>query len=119
MNPSMDSPAESSRKELLRLLVRVAVFVLLVIAGNIIFPMMIATLAGSAARSGDSLFLLVTSALSTFAAGAFANAFVARGWEQGKLSDFGMGWTSKSLRKLLTGVGAAVAATLLIVLIAV
>jgi uncharacterized membrane protein YGL010W len=67
----------------LRLLVRVGVFVLLVILGRMVFPVLMQPFGG----------LLVVSALSAFATGALANAVVARGWERGQLSDFGLGWT--------------------------
>lgn len=58
----------------LRLLVRVGVFVLLVILGRMVFPMLMQPFGG----------LLVVSALSAFATGALANAVVARGWERGR-----------------------------------
>jgi hypothetical protein len=78
----------------LRLLVRVGVFVLLVILGRLVFPMLMQPFGG----------LLVVSALSGFATGALANALVVRGWERGQLSDFGLGWTAASGRQFATGI---------------
>jgi membrane protease YdiL (CAAX protease family) len=93
----------------LRLLVRVGVFVLLVIVGRVVFPMLMQPFGG----------LLVVSALSAFATGALANAVVARGWERGQLSDFGLGWTPASGRDLGTGIALGGGAAALIVLVAV
>jgi len=93
----------------LRLLVRVGVFVLLVIVGRVVFPMLMQPFGG----------LLVVSALSAFATGALANAVVARGWERGQLSDFGLGWTPASSRDLGTGIALGGGAAALIVLVAV
>ena len=74
----------------LRLVVRVGVFVLLVILGRMVFPLLMQPFGR----------LLVVSALSAFATGALANAVVARGWERGQLSDFGLGWAPDSGRDL-------------------
>jgi membrane protease YdiL (CAAX protease family) len=63
--------------------------------------------------------LLVVSALSAFATGALANALVARGWERGQLSDFGLGWTPVSGRELATGIAGGAGGAVLIVMIAV
>lgn len=95
--------------ERLRIFVRVAVFVIFIIAGRFVFPGVFAFLGGS--LNGAANGRLVVSALATFATAALANAFVARGWEQGKLSDFGMGWSATSFSELgmgvLSGAGAA------------
>ena len=92
----------------LRLLVRVGVFVLLVILGRTVFPVLMQPFGG----------LLVVSALSAFATGALANAVVARGWEQGQLSDFGLGWTPVSGREFATGIACGAGGAALIVMIA-
>jgi hypothetical protein len=93
----------------LRLLVRVGVFVLLVILGRVVFPMLMQPFGG----------LLVVSALSAFATGALANAVVARGWERGQLSDFGLGWAPASSRELATGIVCGAGGATLIVMVAV
>jgi membrane protease YdiL (CAAX protease family) len=93
----------------LRLLVRVGVFVLLVILGRMVFPMLMQPFGGE----------LVVSALAAFATGALANAVVARGWERGQLSDFGLGWTAASGRELVTGIALGAGGAALIVLVAV
>jgi membrane protease YdiL (CAAX protease family) len=89
----------------LGLLLRVGLFVLIGWLGIVIFPWAMLPLAG----------LLVTSALSTFAAAALANAIVVRIYERGRLSDLGLGWTATSARELLIGVGAGAAAAVVIV----
>jgi membrane protease YdiL (CAAX protease family) len=93
----------------LRLLVRVGVFVLLVILGKTVFPALMQPFGGP----------LVVSALSAFATGALANAVVARGWERGQLSDFGLGWTPASGRELATGIACGTVGAALIVVVAV
>jgi membrane protease YdiL (CAAX protease family) len=93
----------------LRLLVRVGVFVLLVILGRMVFPVLMQPFGG----------VLVVSALSAFATGALANAVVARGWERGQLSDFGLGWAAASGRELLTGIAGGAGGAILIVMVAV
>jgi membrane protease YdiL (CAAX protease family) len=106
--------AAISKAEKLRILVRVVVFIALVLAGRFVFPGVFAFLAGALNQSPNGL--LIISALVTFATAALANAFVVRGWEQGKLSDFGMGWTATAGRELLTGIlsGAGAAFVILI-----
>jgi hypothetical protein len=54
--------------------------------------------------------LLVTSALSSFAAGAIANAVTVRAFERGRLSDFGLGWSPASGLQILLGIGLGAAA---------
>jgi membrane protease YdiL (CAAX protease family) len=93
----------------LRLLVRVGVFVLLVILGRTVFPVLMQPFGGE----------LVVSALAAFATGALANAVVARGWERGQLSDFGLGWTADSGRELVAGIALGAGGAALIVLVAV
>src|SRR5579862_6033955 len=92
----------------LRLLVRVGVFVLLVILGRTVFPVVRQPFGG----------LLVVSALSAFATGALANAVVARGWERGQLSDFGLDWRPASARDLATGIACGAGGAVLIVIVA-
>jgi CAAX protease family protein len=89
----------------LGLLLRVGLFALIGWLGMVIFPWAMLPLAG----------LLVTSALSTFAAAALANAIVVRIYERGRLSDLGLGWTAASARELFIGVGAGAAAAAVIV----
>jgi membrane protease YdiL (CAAX protease family) len=88
----------------IRLLVRLGVFVGLVIVGRIVFPFLMQPFGG----------LLVVSALSAFATGTLANAAVARGWERGQLSDFGLAWTPVSARELATGIACGAGAAALI-----
>ena len=92
----------------LRLLVRVGVFVLLVILGRMVFPVLMQPFGG----------LLVVSALSAFATGALANAVVARGWERGQPSDFGLGWAPASGRELAIGIALGAGGAALIVMVA-
>jgi len=94
--------------EKLRLLVRLGFFVLLVILGRMVFPALMQPFGGP----------LVVSALSAFATGALANAVVARGWERGQLSDFGLGWGPLSGRELVTGIICGAGGAALIVLVA-
>ncbi|MBZ5602407.1 MAG: CPBP family intramembrane metalloprotease [Acidobacteriia bacterium] len=83
---------------------RVGLFVIIGWIGMVIFAWVMFPLAG----------LLVTSALSTFAAAAIANAITVRIYERGRLSDLGLGWTALSLREFLIGTGIAAAAAALI-----
>ncbi|MBV8847522.1 MAG: CPBP family intramembrane metalloprotease [Bryobacterales bacterium] len=59
--------------------------------------------------------LLVTSALSTFAAGAIANAITVRIYEHGRLADFGLGKSPVAGKEFLLGatVGASAAVAVL------
>jgi membrane protease YdiL (CAAX protease family) len=88
----------------LALIQRVSLFILLGWLGVLVFPIVI-----QAAQAG----LLVTSALSTFAAGAIANAISVRIYEQGRLGDFGLIKSpvakTEFLLGLSAGAGAAVA----------
>ena len=105
--PAQTTPAKFDPDKL-RLLVRVGVFVVLVILGRIVFPVLMQPFGG----------LLVVSALSAFATGALANAVVARGWERGQLSDFGLGWVPASARELVTGIACGAGGAVLIVMVA-
>jgi len=90
----------------LALVQRVGLFALLGWLGVLVFPILM-----QAAPAG----LLVTSALSTFAAGALANAIAVRIYERGRLSDFGMGKSASAPRHFLVGIaiGASAAAVVL------
>jgi membrane protease YdiL (CAAX protease family) len=108
----MSTQAQTSPAKLdpdkLRLLVRVSVFVLLVILGRFVFPVLMQPFGG----------LLVISALSAFATGALANAVMARGWERGQPADFGLGWDRHSARELATGFACGAGGAVLIVMVA-
>jgi len=108
MNAKVQTTPARFDPDRLRLLVRVGVFVLLVILGRMVFPVLMQPFGG----------LLVVSALSTFATGALANALVARGWERGQLSDFGLGWAPASGRQFGTGIALGAGGAALIVLVA-
>ena len=105
--PAQTNPAKFD-PERLRLLVRVGVFVLLAVLGQLIFPVLMQPFGG----------LLVVSALSAFATGALANAVVARGWERGQLADFGLAWESRSAREFLTGIACGAGGAVLIMIVA-
>ncbi len=89
----------------LNVLLRVGVFVLIAWTASILFPLLMQPLAS----------LLIISALSTFAAGAIANAIVVRIFEHGQLSDFGLGWRSASGRELAIGIGIGAGSAVVIV----
>ena len=96
--------AHPPRVDKLALTQRVALFGLLGWLGVLAFPILF-----QAVPAG----LLVTSALSTFAAGAVANAVTARIYEHGRLADFGLAKSPTAskefLRGVTTGAGAALA----------
>lgn len=72
----------------LGLLLRVGSFIVLAWTTLLFSPYVMVWLAGS-----RELYFVV-GALSSFAAGAVANAVIVRIFEHGRLSDFGLGWTS-------------------------
>lgn len=109
MNVETQTPPARFDPDKLRLFVRVGVFALLVIVGRVVFPMLMQPFGGT----------LVVSTLSAFAIGALANAVVARGWERGQLSDFGLGWTPYSSRDLAMGIAFGAGAAALVVMVAV
>src|SRR5690348_8515431 len=86
---------------------RAGVFILLAWVGMIVFPWLMYPVAG----------LLITSTLSTFAAGAVANTITVRIFERGVLADIGLDWRKSSARELLAGLamGASAAALMLAV----
>ena len=94
--------AEPPKVDKLALVQRVGLFILLGWLGVLAYPILMQTV-----QAG----LLVTSALSTFAAGAVANAVTVRIYERGRLADFGLGQSATAVREFLvglaTGAGAA------------
>jgi membrane protease YdiL (CAAX protease family) len=98
--PSPDNPAP----DVVGILLRVGLFVILGWLGWMLFPIVMYPLAG----------VLVTSALSGFAAASVANAITVRIYERGRLSDLGLGWTHTSLREFLLGMGAGAWAVVVI-----
>jgi membrane protease YdiL (CAAX protease family) len=100
-------PAEE-RQKTLALIQKIALFVVIAGAGRALLPAVMEPVAG----------ILVASALSVFAAAAIANELSVRLWEKGRLADFGLGWTGRSLRELFVGLGCGVGAVAVIVLVA-
>ncbi len=86
------------------LLARVGLFVLLALLAVNVFPILMLPVAG----------VLVTSTLSTFAAGLLANAIVVRVYERGQPADFGLGWSPASAREILFGVACGAGAAVVI-----
>ena len=107
-NSTNDGPSNGGRANTLELIQRVALFVAIGGVGQILLPGLIAPLSGN----------LVASALSVFTAGAIANELSVRLWERGRLADFGLGWSRRSLRELLLGLGCGSGAVAAIVLFA-
>lgn len=107
MNPARrpDSEAEQPDSATWRdLLPRVILFVLLAAIGIYVFPILMLPLAGP----------LVTSTLSTFAAGLLANAIVVRVYARGLVSDFGLGRSPTSAREFLLGMACGAGAAVVI-----
>jgi uncharacterized protein len=100
LEPPAEAPVELKLRELLP---RVGLFALLVLLGYYLFPILMLPVAGT----------LVTSTLSTFAAGLLANALAVRVYERGQAADFGLGWSPTASKEFLLGMacgaGAAVA----------
>jgi hypothetical protein len=101
MTPS--NPDQPGRQALL---LRVGLFALIGYLGIATLPSLMSPLGG----------VLVASALSTFAAAALANVIVVRLFENGRLSDLGLGWTPRSGREILAGIAAGASAGALIIL---
>ncbi len=101
------SPTTTNEK--LGVVLRVGFFVLLVILGITIFPILINFLAGPGAY-------LLTAALSTFAAAAVANAIPLRIYERGQLSDIGLGWSAASRRNLALGMIGGIGSALVVLI---
>ncbi len=95
--------------EKLGVVLRVGFFVLLVILGMTIFPILINLVAGPGAY-------LINAALSTFAAAAVANAIPLRIYERGQLSDIGLGWSSASRRNLALGILGGIGSALIVLI---
>ena len=87
------------------LILRVGLYILLAWLGLLFFPAMMLPLGG----------IVLTSTLSTFAAGAVANAVVVRIYERARLADVGLGGSPSSGREFLTGVAAGVAGVVCVV----
>jgi len=87
------------------ILLRVGLFILIGWLGMKIFPVVIYT-----AGAG----ILITSAISTFAAAAVANAITVRIYERGRLADLGLAWSHTSRREFLIGFAAAAGAVVVI-----
>jgi len=87
------------------ILLRVGLFILIGWLGMKIFPVVIYT-----AGAG----ILITSAISTFAAAAVANAITVRIYERGRLADLGLAWSHTSRREFFIGFAAAAGAVVVI-----
>ncbi len=83
---------------------RVGLFAIIGWLGVVLFPIMMNPVAG----------IMVTSALSVFAAAALANTIAVRIYERGTLSDLGLAWASSSLREFFSGVGIAAGAAVVV-----
>ncbi len=99
-HPSTENPAPDT----VGVLLRVGLFAIIGWLGWMLFPIVMYPLAG----------VLVTSALSGFAAASVANAIAVRVYERGRLSDLGLGWSETSLREFLLGMGAGAWAVVVI-----
>lgn len=84
-------------------LVRVAFFAFLEIAGLIVFGKLLAV-AG----------YITAAALSTFAAAAVANAIAIRVYERGAFADIGLSWSAASARNLALGLAGGIGAAALV-----
>jgi len=93
-------------EQALRVIVRLAVFTVLGLAGLRLFGFLLYWLSGQ---------LLLTSALAVFFAAALANAVLMRIYEHAGLTEVGFAWTGEGRRNLIVGLaGGAGAATLLL-----
>jgi hypothetical protein len=86
-------------------LLRAGLFALLGWLGMAVFLFALLPLAG----------ILVTAALSAFAAAAIANTIAVRIFERGRLADCGLGWTRTSKREFVLGAGIGVALAVAVV----
>jgi membrane protease YdiL (CAAX protease family) len=94
---------------MLGVILRVGIFVLLVILGLTVFPLLIALVTGPGGY-------FVTAAMGTFAAAAVANAIPVRIYERGRLVDIGMGWSAASRRNLALGILGGIGAALVVLI---
>lgn len=103
-------PSHGLNEETIRVIVRITLFVM---AGIIVRRLLLVAIPALMPDVSG----IVLAALSSFAAGAFANGLLVRMYEESRLSAFGMEWTKPSSRELLLGIacgaGAAVAIGLL------
>jgi membrane protease YdiL (CAAX protease family) len=98
------APGAATRPNPVGVVLRVGVFILIGWLGMMILPALMYPLAG----------IMVASALATFAAAALANAISVRIFERGRMSDLGLGWSPTAGREFGVGMGAGVAAAVLI-----
>ncbi|MGE5644732.1 MAG: lysostaphin resistance A-like protein [Acidobacteriota bacterium] len=89
----------------LTVILRVAVFAFLAIAGLFIFSNILRVFG-----------YLVAGTLGGFAAAAVANALAMRIWEHGNLIGIGLAWNSASVRNLLLGLAGGIGSALIVVL---
>jgi membrane protease YdiL (CAAX protease family) len=99
MTPGTDQP----KLDNLSIVLRVGLYAFLVVMGMILIPWFIAF-------TGQ----LIAATLSTFAAGAIANAVVLRIYEEGKLAHIGLAWNSASPRNLSVGLAGGAASAILV-----
>jgi membrane protease YdiL (CAAX protease family) len=97
---------EKSRK-LFGVALRVGVYVLLALAGMMLFAQALAFLGG----------YLIASALGVFAAAAVANALAMRIFERAHLVDIGLTWNPASVRNLLVGLSGGIGAACIVIVI--
>ncbi len=99
---------EPPKIDKLAIVLRIVVFAFLAVAGVFFFPRLL--------NLAPNMYL-VASALGVFTAAAVANALCLRMYENGQLTDIGLGWTAASRKNLLIGflggAGAAVASILI------
>jgi hypothetical protein len=116
VNPAPSQPSglqpRGLNDETIRVLVRLTLFVIAAIIVRRLVPMVIPVLMPSEVSA------IIVAALSSFAAGAFANGLLVRMYEGSRLAAFGMEWTKPSTRELLLGVAGGAGAALVIGLIA-
>lgn len=89
----------------LRVIVRLAVFSVLGLAGFRLFGVVLYWISGQ---------LLLTSALTVFFAAAIANAVLMRIYEHAGLTEVGLAWTAASRRNLVLGLAGGAGAALLL-----
>jgi len=108
VNPAPFPVRGGLNADTIRVIVRITLFIM---AGWIVWRLM--PMAMPPEING-----LVVAALSSFAAGAFANGLLVRMYEHSRLSAFGMAWSKPSGRELLIGVAGGAGAAVAIFLIA-
>lgn len=93
MSPRDSLPAPTA-PDRLSIIQRVGIYALLALLMWLVFGILLRSLDTGA---------LITAAFGSFGAGAVTNAIVVRIYEQGRLSDFGLGWTRDSSQELFMG----------------